>query len=82
MLIPRRIGLVRERVRRLLAHIFEHQIHHRGQAHAMLSGTSVPPPQLDEFFSAAEAHLRAEELAALGLSEESIWSVSSPRNSR
>ena len=34
----------------VLLHLFQHQIHHRGQAHAMLSGTAVPPPQLDEFF--------------------------------
>ena len=44
---------------RLLAHLFQHQIHHRGQAHAMLAGTPVAPPQLDEFFCANEAHLRA-----------------------
>ena len=43
-------GLTRERVDAVLAHLFVHQIHHRGQAHAMLSGTSVAPPQLDEFF--------------------------------
>jgi hypothetical protein len=30
------------------AHLFQHQIHHRGQAHAMLSGTSAAPPQLGE----------------------------------
>ncbi|WP_119460700.1 DinB family protein [Rhodospirillaceae bacterium SYSU D60014] len=30
-----------------LAHFFNHQTHHRGQAHAMLSGTPVPPPPLD-----------------------------------
>ncbi len=35
----------------------------------MLAGTSVAPPQLDEFFCANEAHLRAQELAELGLSE-------------
>lgn len=58
---------------RLLIHLFTHQIHHRGQAHAMLSGTSVAPPQLDEFFSAMDAPLRAEELASLGLREETIW---------
>src|SRR5579863_416950 len=39
----------RERIDRLLLHLFQHQIHHRGQAHAMLSATGVPPPQLDEF---------------------------------
>jgi uncharacterized damage-inducible protein DinB len=30
-----------------LAHFFNHQTHHRGQAHAMLSGTRVAPPSLD-----------------------------------
>ncbi|WP_395711723.1 DinB family protein [Reyranella sp.] len=51
----------------ILEHLFQHQIHHRGQAHAMLSGTRVKPPQLDEFFLAGEQHLRADELRALGL---------------
>jgi uncharacterized damage-inducible protein DinB len=63
-----------ERMDRLLLHLFQHQIHHRGQAHAMLSGTPVPPPQLDEFFAAGEAHLRADEMAALGWTEQTIWS--------
>lgn len=58
---------------RLLSHLFEHQIHHRGQVHAMLSGTSVKPPQLDEFFCAGEAHLRAEDFAELGWTEALIW---------
>jgi uncharacterized damage-inducible protein DinB len=58
---------------RLLAHLFEHQIHHRGQAHAMLAGTAVKPPQLDEFFCAGEAHLRAPEFARLGWTEATIW---------
>ena len=62
-----------ERMDRLLLHLFQHQVHHRGQAHAMLSGTSVPPPQLDEFFSAGEAPLRAEELAQLGWTEDTVW---------
>src|SRR5882762_9949884 len=39
-----------ERVEDVLTHLGMHQIHHRGQAHAMLSGTSVKPPQLDDFF--------------------------------
>lgn len=62
-----------ERMDRLLMHLFQHQIHHRGQAHAMLSDTPVSPPQLDEFFSAGEAPLRAEEFDALGWTEEAIW---------
>lgn len=62
-----------ERMDRLLLHLFQHQIHHRGQAHAMLSDTGVAPPQLDEFYAAAEAPLRAEEFAALGWSEAMVW---------
>lgn len=62
-----------ERRDRLLLHLFQHQIHHRGQAHAMLSATSVKPPQLDEFYSVAEAPLRAGEFAALGWTEETVW---------
>jgi hypothetical protein len=58
---------------RLLLHLFQHQIHHRGQAHAMLSGTSGPPPQLDEFFAVGEAPLRAFEFAQLGWTEEMVW---------
>jgi uncharacterized damage-inducible protein DinB len=71
--VMRRAGLQTESATRLLAHLFQHQIHHRGQAHAMLAGTPVKPPQLDEFFCANEAHLRAAELMELGYSEEMIW---------
>ncbi len=62
-----------ERADRLLLHVFQHQVHHRGQAHAMLSATSVSPPQLDEFFSIAEAPLRAEEFKELGWTEATVW---------
>ena len=71
--VVRRSGVQMESATRLLAHLFQHQIHHRGQAHAMLAGTSVAPPQLDEFFCADEAPLRADELAEIGLSEAAIW---------
>jgi len=30
-----------------ISHLFNHQTHHRGQVHVMLSQTSVPPPSLD-----------------------------------
>jgi uncharacterized damage-inducible protein DinB len=57
---PRRGGRrPEERVDALLLHLFQHQIHHRGQAHAMLAGTAVPPPQLDEFFLDQDAAARA-----------------------
>jgi uncharacterized damage-inducible protein DinB len=71
--VHRGTSIQRERMDRLLLHLFQHQVHHRGQAHSMLSGTSVSPPQLDEFFSVGEASLRAEEFAELGWSEEKIW---------
>jgi uncharacterized damage-inducible protein DinB len=62
-----------ERRDRLLLHLFQHQVHHRGQAHAMLAGTTVKPPPLDEFLSVGEGPLRAAELAALGWSEATVW---------
>ena len=48
-------GAVPERVDDLLLHLFQHQTHHRGQVHAMLSGTAVAPPQLDEFHLALDS---------------------------
>jgi uncharacterized damage-inducible protein DinB len=51
----------------VLLHLFQHQIHHRGQVHAMLAGTPAKPPQLDEFFMVEEAPLREAELRALGI---------------
>jgi uncharacterized damage-inducible protein DinB len=71
--VHRGTTIQRERMDRLLLHLFQHQVHHRGQAHSMLSGTSVSPPQLDEFFSAGEAPLRALEFAELDWTEERIW---------
>jgi len=75
--VMRSRGVLPEVTTRLLAHLFQHQIHHRGQVHAMLSGTPVEPPQLDEFYCANEAPLRAVELTELGLSEEQIWDQAS-----
>lgn len=57
--VVRAQGIVMERVDRLLLHLFQHQIHHRGQIHAMLSGTHVTPPQLDEYYLDGDAALRA-----------------------
>jgi len=64
-------GQIPERIGDLLAHLFVHDIHHRGQVHAMLSGTSVAPPQLDEFFLDYDLALRREEMTRLGLDEGS-----------
>jgi uncharacterized damage-inducible protein DinB len=56
-----------ERAGEVLAHLFQHDIHHRGQVHAMLAGTTVNPPQLDEFFLREELPLRQRELEELEL---------------
>lgn len=36
--------------RLVLGHLFNHQTHHRGQVHDMLSQTAVEPPELDLIF--------------------------------
>jgi len=61
-----------DRIDLTLAHVFMHATHHRGQAHAMLSGTSVAPPQLDEFIMETDAHFRVEDLAAVGMTEADL----------
>ncbi len=73
-----RAGVEHESAQRLLCHLFQHQTHHRGQVHAMLAGTSVAPPPLDEFFCATEAEGRRAELVELGYSEELIWNTVTP----
>lgn len=73
--LPRATGPVRERVDRTLQHLFVHQLHHRGQAHALLLASGVAPPQLDEFFLAQDEPLRRAELAALGIDEEELWEI-------
>lgn len=65
--------LQRDRRCHVIAHLLAHQIHHRGQAHAMLAGTPVKPPQLDEFLMPSEAHLRADDMAALGWNETVLF---------
>lgn len=37
----------REELPLAISHMFNHQTHHRGQIHVMLSQTPVPPPSLD-----------------------------------
>ena len=73
--IPRATHVQVEPGDRILLHLFQHQVHHRGQVHAMLSGTSVAPPQLDEFFPSdpAEQALRRQDFLELGFTENLIW---------
>jgi uncharacterized damage-inducible protein DinB len=41
--------------RLVLGHLFNHQTHHRGQVHDMLSQTAVAPPELDLIFYVRQA---------------------------
>ena len=72
--MPRAQGRIQhDAAAHMLQHLFMHQTHHRGQAHAMLSGTTVPPPPLDEFLMPSEPHLRAVEMAALQWDEALVY---------
>lgn len=71
--MPRRDHVQREPLANVVAHLVNHQVHHRGQVHAMLAGTRVAPPQLDEFLMSSEAALRQADLAALGWREEQLF---------
>lgn len=68
---PRRIQ--RDSAAAVLMHLFMHQHHHRGQAHAMLSSTTIKPPQLDEFMMPSEAHLRTSDMADAGFDEATVY---------
>ena len=71
--MPRDGHVQRDRAGHVLAHLFNHQTHHRGQAHAMLAGTAVAPPQLDEFMLPSEAQLRGADLQGFGWSEAAVY---------
>ena len=72
--MPRAQGRIqRDAAAHMLQHLFMHQTHHRGQVHAMLSGTPLPPPPLDEFLMPSEPHLRAVEMAAMGWDEGTVY---------
>jgi uncharacterized damage-inducible protein DinB len=60
-------GMIPEKIGDILSHVFLHDIHHRGQVHAMLSGTSTAPPQLDEFLLDCDIKLRKDEVERLKL---------------
>ena len=62
-----------DRARDVLLHLITHQIHHRGQVHAMMSGTAVKPPQLDEFVMPSDAKFRVDDMHGLGWSEETVY---------
>lgn len=68
-------GVQRDLAGHVLQHLFMHQTHHRGQVHAMLAGTSVAPPQLDEFLMPSDSPLRVADMRALGWDEIAVYGV-------
>ena len=48
--VERKGEMTRESVGALLPHLFQHQVHHRGQAHVQVGDAGIAPPQLDDFF--------------------------------
>ena len=60
-------GVKEDRVEQVLLHLFQHDIHHRGQVHAWLSDAGIAPPQLDEFLLNEDRVQRDAELVKLGL---------------
>ena len=66
----------RDQAAHVLMHLFMHQTHHRGQAHAMLSSTDIGPPQLDEFLMPSDASWRVADMAALGWNERDAYGPS------
>lgn len=70
--IHRGARIQQDRCDDILSHLFQHQTHHRGQVHAMLSGSSIKPPQLDEFIVCDDADARKDEMTILGWSEEEL----------
>ena len=48
--VERKDVMTREKIGALLPHLFQHQVHHRGQAHVQIGHAGIAPPQLDDFF--------------------------------
>lgn len=70
--IDRGERIQRDRRDDVLSHVFQHQTHHRGQVHGMLSATPVKPPQLDEFIVGDDHAARAEDMSRLGWAERDL----------
>lgn len=57
----------------VLAHLFMQQTHYRAQVHAMLVGTAVRPPALDEFLLPSDVSARVADMSALGWTEREVY---------
>ena len=63
---------------RLLAHLFQHQIHHRGQAHAMLAGTASSRRSSTNSSARTRRTCARRSSPSSGLSEAAIWGDALP----
>lgn len=52
--LERRDGVVVEQISAVLQQLFQHQVHHRGQAHSMMASCSVKPPRMDQFYLSSD----------------------------
>ena len=59
--VERKDAMTKETIGALLPHLFQHQIHHRGQAHVQIGDAGIAPPQLDDFFLEFERAPIAQE---------------------
>jgi len=59
--VERKDTMTEERIGALLPHLFQHQVHHRGQVHVQIGEAGIEPPQLDEFFLEHERAPMAQE---------------------
>ena len=66
-------GYHRSPLAHICQHLFMHQTHHRGQAHAMFSGTTVAPPPLDDFLLPCDAADHAADLVAVGWTSAQLF---------
>ena len=59
--VERKDLMTQEKIGALVPHLFQHQIHHRGQAHVQIGEAGIAPPQLDDFFLEFERAPIAQE---------------------
>ena len=62
-----------ERADRLLLHLFQHDIHHRGQAHAMLSGTRRRATAARRVLLDRRGAAACSGVRELGWTEATVW---------
>jgi uncharacterized damage-inducible protein DinB len=71
--MPRRDHVQRDRAGHVLAHPFMHQADHRGQAHAMLSGTALAPTAARRIPDAERRAAARRRHGPLGWDEAAVY---------